>query len=480
MPRPGTTVTLIDTPGTVSIPTDTSTWFAVGLTDRGPTTPKLVLSLDQFVTIFGTRQTYSVLYDSVEEFFREGGNECYITRVVGPSATVGTRNLLDAGAGVSLVVSAIGPGAWSANYKVAVYAATGGYGIQVLDTANNVLEDSGALVDQNSAVQWANTSNYIRIALGATALVPAVVAATALSAGADDRLNITDTQWLNALNTFTSDLGPGQVSAPGQTTATRYSQLINHANLNNRVAIIDLTDSGSSSTLTGALPAKNTSTRMVAAFAPWVVIPPTGVGTTRVVPPSAMVAGLIAANDPVNGANSPAAGKNGISNYVVGLSQAAWDDATRSVLNNAGVNVIRNLGGSIRVYGWRSLADPVADQNWLGFGNSRLYVELVAELQAVAENFVFEEIDGQNGVTVNTFHDALAAVLNEHWNSRRDLFGDTPDSAFFVDTGPTVNTLATIAALELHATIQVRMSPMAEWVQLKVVKRQTTDAIVGV
>lgn len=475
MSRPGTDVSLLDTPGTVSVPTDTGTWFVAGLTDRGPLTPVLIYSLAQFVSVFGDRQTYSVLYDCIEEFFREGGNKVYVSRVVGPSDTVGAHNLVDGSAATSLVVSANGPGAWSANYKIAVYdAGSGNYGIRVEDSSNNILEDSGALVDQFSAAQWAKTSNYVRIAIGGAVDNPIVAAAAALSAGTDDRANITDTQWLNALNLFTSDYGPGQVSAPGQTTSTRYTQLINHANDNNRVAIIDLPDSSSSSTLISDLPTKSLSTRMIAAYAPWVVIPGLVSGSTRTVPPSAMVAGLIAANDPINGADSPAAGNRGISNYAIDLSELAWDDNTRQTMNAAGVNVIRNVNGVIKVYGWRSLADPINDNNWIDFGNSRLFMALSAELSAVAENFVFEDIDGQNGQTVNGYHDALASVLLKHWQVG-DLFGDTPDQAFLVDTGPSVNTLASIAALELHAVCQVKMSPFAEYVAIQIVKRQTTE-----
>jgi hypothetical protein len=476
MPRPGTDVTLLDTPGTVSIPTDTGTWFVAGLSDKGPTKPVLILSLNQFINIFGQRQSYSVLYDCIEEFFREGGNRCYVSRVVGPGATVGTLNLLDSGAAVSLVVNADGPGAWSANYKVVVYTGTGGYGIQVQDLNGNVIEDSGLLADQASAIQWGNYSNYLTITLGASTNNPAAMAATALSAGNDDRTHITDTEWQNAINLFTKDLGPGQVSAPGQTTTTRHTQLVTHAAANNRVALLDLTDSNNSATLIGNIPAYSSSTRFAAAFAPWIVIPGVTSSSTRVIPPSPMIAGMIAANDLTLGVDAASAGKNGVSDYAINLSQLAWDDPTRATLNAAGVNVIRLMAGEVKNYGWRSLANPVTDASWLDFGNSRLFTGLSAELEDIAEEFVFENIDGQNGQTITDFHNALVAVLNTHF-ANGDLFGDSPDESFLVDTGPSVNTLQTIANLELHAAIQVRMSPFAEYVAIQIVKRQLADVL---
>lgn len=481
MTTPGPVVLLRETPSVLSLPTDTGTAFIAGLADRGQLLAKLINSQDDFIALFGTRQSYSPLYDAVELFFREGGDKAYIGRVVGPSATYGFKNLLDGTSAIALVVTANGPGAWSANYKVAVVSGVGAgtYKIQITDASNNVLEDSGDLATQLAAVQWAQTnSQYVTIAIGAGTVIPVNLAAAALSAGADDRANITDAQWLNALNLFTEDLGPGQVLAPGRTTSAGQGQLITHAEANNRVAIIDLQDTATVATLDAATAALANS-RMAASFTPWVVIPgvagATGT-TTRTVPPSALIAGLVARNDPSFGPNRPAAGAAGQSRYVIGLSQNPFTKTNRGTLNDNSVNVIRSIFGGIRVYGWRSLADPVTDGSWVDFGNGRLYMSLAAELDAVAENYVFEEIDGQNGETIGSFHAALAGVLLEHYN-RRELFGDTPEQAFSVDTGSSVNTLVTIARNELHAVCSVKMSPMAEIVQIEIVKRQVSEVL---
>lgn len=477
MARPGTVVSVLDTPSVVSLPTDTGTAFIVGQSDMGPSAAcRLIHSLQEFTTLYGARQAYSPLYDALELYFREGGYQSYIGRVVGPGATSGTRNLLDVGAGVSLIVTAIGPGAWSANFKVAVVAGGGAgtFKIQVTDAANVVLEDSGDLANQQAAIQWSQSSNYIRITLGATALNPVNVAATALSAGTDDRANITDAQWLAALNLFSADLGPGQVLAPGRTTATGHTQLRDHAEANNRVALLDAPDTPTVATLTAD--AATFHSRFSAYFWPWVVIPGVTTGTSRTVPPSAMVAGIIARNDPALGANRPSAGIAGISRYATDLSEPSPTDANRQTLNSGGVNVIRRMLGGIRIYGWRSLADPIADVNWLPFGNGRLHTQIAAELSSVGENFQFDEIDGQNGETIGNFHTALAGVGLDHFN-RGELFGDTADQAFSVDTGPGVNTLTTIGNNELHAVFAYKAATMAEWIQIQIVKRLVTQAL---
>lgn len=475
MTRPGTSVALVDTPSVASVPTDTGTAFMQGLTDRGPLTATLIHSLSEFSTIFGPRVSYSVFYDSVDAYFREGGNRVYISRVVGPSATVGTHNLLDSGAGISLVVNAIGPGSWSSSYKVAVVAGVAGgtFRIHITDSSNNVLEDSGDLLTQADAIHWSLHSSYVRIVLGATALVPAVVAVAALSAGTDDRGSVVDASWLLSLNMFSPDLGPGQVMAPGRSTFG-YQQLIDHATANNRVALLDFEDTSTLATLEAD--ATGVSSRFAAGFAPWVVIPGITNGSDRTIPPSPVVAGIIARNDPSLGPNRPSAGGAGVLKFAKGLSQPAFTDANRQTLNDNGVNVIRFVYGQFKVYGWRSLTSDVTDSNWIDFGNARLYMALSAQFDAVGEDFMFDEIDGQNGQTIGNFHTSLAGVCLDFYNSRQ-LFGDTADQAFSVDTGNSVNTLTTIAQNELHAVVAVKMAPMAEFISINVVKALVSDTL---
>jgi phage tail sheath protein FI len=471
MARPGTVISLLDTPNTVSIPTDTGAWFIAGLTDRGPVIPTLVLSLVDFTNKFGARQTYSQLYDCMEVYFREGGNRAYVGRVVGPAATSGFKNLVDNVAAVSLIATAIGPGAWSANYKVAVYTATGGYGIQVQDATGNVLEDSGTLANQLSAVAWSQNSNYIRVTLGASALNPNVMAATALSAGNDDRNNVTDAQWQTVMDSFTTDLGTGQISQCNRTSATSHSQITNHAETHNRTGLLDLVDSPTVATVLGSNPSSHT--RFSASFAPWILVPGLTLGTNRPVQPSALVAGLIAKNDPVIGSNGASAGANGISSFADAVTQPAWNDTDRQTLNSAGVNVVRNMLGSVRVYGWRSLADAVNDMSWIDFGNGRFFMALSSELNQVAEEFIFRNITPG---LLSEFNDALTGVLFFHYQNG-ELFGETSPEAFSVDTGSGVNNLQTIAALELHAVCNVKMGVFAEFIQIQIVKRQITDTI---
>jgi phage tail sheath protein FI len=479
--RPGISVVQRSTPSPRTFPTDRGVWFVAGLADEGPVEPTVIRSMADYERIFGARVSYSILYDALDTYFRDGGESAYISRVVGPGAVVATHNLMDTAGtpAVSLVATALGPGAYGNNINVGVRAggAAGTFQVFVVIGADEV-ETSYDLPSQAAAVNWALRSDYIRLALGVSTLNPTVAAASALATGADDRASITDAQWQVALDRFTDDYGIGQVSAPGRTTGNGATQVLAHAAAHRRTALLDAPDTGVKATLKGAANTARAGDEIYGGmFAPWVIVPGVIAGTTRSVPPSAMIAGILARNDGNGlGADDPAAGENGISRFAIGLAQEPWSDVDRQELNEGGINVIRTLFGSIRNYGWRSLADPADNQDWLDLGHARLYMAIAGEGAAIAETFLFDKIDGQ-GRTVARFGGALGAMLQRYWLNG-DLYGLTAPEAYYVDVGSSVNTPETLEANELHAVLNVRFSPFAEFVVIEIVKRPITEAVV--
>ena len=478
--RPAVEVDVMTQVQPSSLPSNTGTWFVVGTCDLGRTDrPISVTSITEFVNKCGNRQSYSVLYDALDTFFREGGSQAYVGRVVGPAAIQGSANINDSGAAVSLVAHALGAGASSTNIQVKILAGSQGGSTYVVQVLLNgaVVEQSSDLFTQADAVTWAAAySNLVYFTIGASANNPQTGgAAVALSAGADDRSNITDTQWLNALNLFTKDFGPGQVSAPGRTTTAGFNQLLDHAANNFRTALLDAPDTPTSATLTAISTATNANEQYGGLFAPWCVVPGVIPGTTRSVPPSAFVAGAIARNDPVNGVGAPAAGNRGISQFVTGITQPAWDDTTRDTLNTAGVNVIRVIAGQVKIFGWRSLANPNIAPAWVNLGTVRYLQNLSSRAWRTGQQYLFQLIDGQ-GQTISRYVAALTALLLADWNSGQ-IFGQASGDAFSIDAGPTVNTPTTISQNQLIANIAVRPSPMAELVVIKITNVPITQAV---
>ncbi len=483
--RPGTSIVSQESPPPQSSPTDTGTWFVVGTTDRGPVdSSRKVYSIAEFEKRFGLRQTYSILWDAVDAFFREGGNAAVIGRVVGPAPVLATRTLVDrAGAPLStLRIEAKNPGAWGNGLTVEVI--NGGAAntfVLIIREAGVEVERSPDQANPAAAATWSALSDYVNVVNLASATVapnnnPLVLAASALTLGNDDRVNAADAQWATALGLFYRDLGPGQVSMPGRTTGTAHTELLSHAQARNRVALLDPTDTTDSNVLiTAANNARINSLfeRHGALFAPWLRAPGILGGTERDVPPSALAAGLIARSDVSNSPNVPAAGENGRARYILNV-KASWSDPLKESLNANGVNVIRSMNSSIRLYGFRTLVDSTVP-NWRMLSNARLFMKIIAEGEAIAEQFVFAQIDGRRR-KISEYGSQLIGMLLDLYGSG-SLYGDTPEEAFSVDVGPNVNTLASIAAQELKAVLAVKASPYAELVVLEIVKVNTLEAV---
>src|SRR5687767_2544698 len=88
----------------------TSTAGFVGLTERGPTTVRLVTSLRDFQRWYGgpVDPTTSYLPFAVKGFFDNGGQRLFVARVTRPNAAASSLALATDDA--DLVVEAIGPG----------------------------------------------------------------------------------------------------------------------------------------------------------------------------------------------------------------------------------------------------------------------------------------------------------------------------------------------------------------------------------
>lgn len=281
-----------------------------------------------------------------------------------------------------------------------------------------------------------------------------------------------------ALARLTADLGPGQILIADMTLAAvvaNQSALLAHAQACNRVALLSCID-GTASTLTNAGTAlqNDANARYGALFAPSAVAPGVVAGTTRIVPYAAVVAGIIARNDIAYTPNQPAAGVLGQAVYALDVN-GRYTDLEYQNLNVAGVNCARIIYGGVRTYGWRSCVNPTATPQWLDFGWCRLNMALFAEADAIGERYVFSQLDGRRR-TISQFGGDLSAMCAPYFDAGA-LYGTAPEEAYAVDVGLQVNTDATIANGELHAVISLRMSGMAEWVVIEVVKVATNQTL---
>ena len=287
-----------------------------------------------------------------------------------------------------------------------------------------------------------------------------------------------ETNIATALALFTKDLGPGQMSVPGRTTMATKLALAVACLATNRIGVVATSNTAIVSTLvseaaiTSITPEEE---RYMSLWGPWVTVPGVaGVGT-RTISPECIVAGLMAFNDGAGiTPNQPSAGDYGQSDVALDVV-SSFNDADRATLNANGVNILRMMYEGVRIYGYRTLSDPSADSEWINLANARLFMAIQAQADAIAERFVFRQLDGQR-LTISEFGGELTGMLLPFW-TKGSLYGVTPEEAFRVDVGPNINTDVTIAAGELHANIALRTSQYAEEVILELVKTRITEAL---
>jgi hypothetical protein len=496
--RPGTQVVFSQSVPSPQPPTDTGVAFFAGIASKGPTDQALLChNIDEVTDKFGARipsgETVptSILWDACDVAFKSGVSKIWVGRFAGPAATPASVTLQDdqGTPADSIKVDSHGPG--PSDLTISVIEGNDSETVRILvkDADGNLLDQSPSLASNTDAVQWAlfSKKGLIRItSMGAN--LPALVDDEALVGGTDDRGSITDTTRIAQLPTlFPKALGPGQMAVPGSTTAVMQAGLADYcAVAQNRVALLDGPDTSNDATVETALGSfQSACTQPLAeTFAifssPWRVVPGASGSFSRVVPPSAVIAGLIATSDArFANPNLPAAGGNGIDHYSLGSSQPEWSDAKVESLNDAGVAVFRNVYGEQRLYGFRSAAlseDVNAASNaWESFAASRLRMAITNDLNIIGEEFLFAQLDGQ-GKTIAEYHGAITGKLLQYW-TKGALYGASPSEAFVVDTGPSVNTPETIDNRELRSKIGIKDSPFNELSYFEVTSVPITEVL---
>ena len=452
-------------------PTETDTAFIVieslqGRIDQ----PVLIQSINQFILNFGARTSYSIGYDWCDAFFNEAnGGNIYVMRVVGTGATLDTVTFNDSNSSPAITINSIGPAASGLSAAIISGVAAGAYQIVITGMPDGSTLNSYDLFTETDAVNWGLAQTLIRVVAAGTN-PPANHAAQALSGGADAHSSVTDAQRVAALALIPQGLGCGQVAIPGSTTETVQSGLLNHAVSYNRFALLDTTDTASASTLEGFAAAAQADATIPSGgleygmmLSDWQLIPGLVPNTTRSVPPSAIVAALIARSDRASGnPNLAAAGANGVTNYALGKTQIDWTDAQTNALVAAGVNPFRVIYQGERFYGFRTLTNPTTDPVWIMASAARLRMAIIDQGYKIGQSVLEGQIDGQ-GHEAAKYGSRIIDVLLGYYNLGA-LFGDTATDAYVVDVGPDVNTPATITARELFAAVGIVPAPFAETV----------------
>lgn len=464
-----------------SVSTPGASYFVVGITERGDSTQAVeVLSLADYADKFGSRVSYGAVYDDLATFFAEGGTRAFVARLAGSSATKGTLTLVDrAGAPINTIrIDANAVGAWSARVKVSVAdgAVANTFTVTILldDVAVEVypnLATPAAAVSALGASRYVTAAN-LASATAAPANNPAVLAATVLSTGTDDRGALVSADYVTALARFGPDLGPGIVAIPGQTAANVGAGLVAHARTLARLALLA---PASAQTPTQA----KTATVAFLGIAgsehaglvyPWIQIDD-GAGGLRTISPEGYVAACRARAHRTAGPWRAPAGEIARARSVVSvertLTRAEIDD-----LNANQVIPVAVISGAVELYGWRSLS--LDARNYRLLTGRDVMNEVAAEGGKRLEGFVWGTVDAR-GHFQSELATELRAVL-EPMESAGGLFaktdadGNVVSPAYSIDTSAAVNTDEILAADEVRVDVALRVSPTGELIRLRITK----------
>lgn len=454
-------------------------FFLVGLTERGSTTtPTLIRGMADVAAQLGVRVSYGAVWDQLKTFFDEGGEQAYVARVVGSAATVGSLTLVDrAGSPLNTVrVDAANEGSWSTQLKIQVTNGSIANTYRIIVLLNDVVvQDVTNLPTPAAAVSAFQTSPYIRcVDLGSATAAPnnnpAALAATALSAGSDDRASVITADYTAALAQFTNDLGDGAVAIPGQTANGIWTAIRDHCvNSKRRLGLLSAAMAADKTALLGRVP--EIDSEYCGLFAPWIVIPD-GAGSTRTISPEGYVAACRARAHEATGPWRVPAGLIASANTVSDLN-LTFSEADANELDAGKVSVIRRISGTIRLYGWRSLSSDV-DNYWF-LKDRDLLNNIVVSSEGLLEQYVFLPIDAK-GQLLSSINATLVGLVDPI-AQKGGLYpridqatGQMLDPGYKVDTGNSVNTPATLAGNEVRAIVYVRISPAGGLINLTIVK----------
>lgn len=490
----------------------------LGPTERGPLTPRLVTSFNDYRrfygSVFGQGQ---FMPQAVSGFFENGGTQMFVCRIVGPKATGGSK-ALDA----NLTIRATGLGAWGTTiwYKIQdgstknkdgksgfrlklAYWSTPPTAFDPIDDVRSLprpqwIEDYDDLsIDPNSPDYYqkrlTDSSTNMPISALATleltdatkpATKPSPTAATGVLIGgtaSDDPAALKDTDYVGAIDGNRTEVqglealkldryrDVSLVYAPHAVANSTdiEKRLIDHCELwRYRFAVIDCDPNADASSLDPRSGATKWDTEYAAFYSPWIQISDPVTGARTPVPPGGHVLGVYARTDSERGVfKAPA---NEIARGALDVRQQVNDDV-QGMLNPRGVNVIRSFPGrGIRVWGARTLSSNAL---WKYVSVRRLFIFLERSIYEGTQWVVFEPNDDRLWARVK---DTIRLFLRSQWRQGA-LFGRTEDEAFFITCDRTTMSQDDILNGRLICEIGIAPVRPAEFVVFRVFQ-QTSEA----
>ncbi|MBI3785382.1 MAG: phage tail sheath family protein [Deltaproteobacteria bacterium] len=487
----------------------TSTAGFVGATERGPTEARLVTSWSDFLRWYGGYvPDVSYLPHAIQGFFDNGGQRCFVARVVGDQAgtavgSIGTLN-----------VFASGHGTWGNKIMVKVSDASQvgrpWSRVSILyfknppapadfvdptsskpeDLANPKRREPDVLEVFDNLTHLGGASNNVATVLNASSRLVRVEWSgaaqklpnqdfAALATQGNDGAALTAAEYIGDLSKPVDKLTGlaalesideiSLLSVPDevrQGLSTITDEVINQCErLHDRFGIISTTQ-GQSDAGHVARPGRDTS--YAGFYYPWIEIFDTSINDTRLIPPSGHVTGIFARTDIERGVHKAPANE-----IVRGARDIEFPvpKGVQDILNPKGINCIRDFRPSlrgIRLWGARTLS---SDGQWKYVNVRRLFLFVEESIDEGTQWVVFEPNDEPTWAAVRR---SISNFLERVWRSGA-LFGATKEEAFFVKCDRTTMTQDDIDNGRLVCLIGICPVKPAEFVIFRI-SQKTAEA----
>jgi phage tail sheath protein FI len=506
----------------------TSTAGFVGLTERGPTSVRLVTSMRDFERWYGgpvDPETVSYLPFAARGFFENGGQRLFVARVTRPNADASSLSLTTDG--TVLLLRAVGPGDLNGRLFARVGAASrrdptnpaqsdrNRFRLQVLyyatppplplvdpfDRASlrlptrrvpDVTEDWDDLsVDPTSGSYVLTVLQSSQLVAADDTAVPGLPAAVDWSpfvGGTDGAAPMTAGQFLGdqepptglaalrEIDEISLLCVPDEVNtqlAQADRDTIRTAIVVQCEELRDRFAVLQV-DGRRSDPATIDPPL---TTSYAAIYHPWLRVLDPRTQDTLLIPPGGHVAGVYAGSDILRGVHKAPAnvdvrgiltrdlpGNRKPLEFLVNKRQ-------QDILNPKGINVIRDFRADrrgIRVWGARTLS---VDAQWKYVNVRRLFIFVEESVDEGVQWVVFEP---NSEPTWDRVRRSISNFLVSVWKSGA-LMGSRPEEAFFVRCDYTTMTQQEIDSGQLIAYIGLAPVKPAEFVILRY-SQKTADA----
>lgn len=450
-----------------------ATGFLVGYAPWGPAnTPVVLTSFADYVRKFGGWNANSYLDAAVYAYFNLfGGRTVIASRAVGSSAALATLTLDDR-AGSPLDTLRVDAKYPSSAVDISVQVADGSTAntvkltfrsvlLNITETFDNFTINATEIALLNAQSRLVNVVN-LASATAAPGNRPAVLAATALAGGNDHFAGVNDAAIAAALAAFAdANLGGGQVAAPGFNSSAVIASLKAHAELYQRLAIIDsVLGEDVSEILARDYSAARSS--HLALYYPWVqMLDLAGSNTKKFYPPSIFGLGACALVDRTEGVHKAPANisvPNAIDVERNTDGTPMFNDNARALLNEKQINVIAPIGSEgIKIYGAR-LFHAVGETR-VQYVHQRRVINLMFYTLKLGLAWATFQVVGNK--LFRALRSSAANFLRSAWRDGA-FYGDTENEAFVVVCDESNNPQEDLDQGIVRLQAAFKISPTAE------------------